>query len=408
MTDQNDREAGLYLVLNAGSSSVKFAGYSAAALTQLFHGQIDDRGRSESAVLTVHDGSEKTQQTVAKSRQTGKHSLSVAPVLEWVDQRSAGKVLAIGHRVVHGGEKFQAPVLISEGVMAAIDECTPFAPLHNPGNLQGIRECQSRYPGLPQVAVFDTAFHQSLEREHYLYPLPYEWYQQHGVRRYGFHGTSHEYVYQQAEKQLGLAPDTGAFISLHLGNGCSAAAIESGRSVDTTMGLTPLEGLMMGTRSGDIDPGLHQYLCHTLGLSLDELTNALNKRSGLLGVSQTSSDMREIQDAMEQGDQQAQLAFDMFCDRAAKSVAALRVSLSRLDAILFTGGIGEHSALTRAAILARIPWLCCPVDVVANQAHGKDTRGLITAAGDQRQCQALVVATDEEWMIARHIQALLN
>ncbi|MDX1692499.1 MAG: acetate/propionate family kinase [Ketobacteraceae bacterium] len=398
-----------YLVLNSGSSSIKFAGYRSQSLERCFHGQIDDRGDSGKPLLSVNDGNQDQEMPVERADDK-ENGLTVAPILDWVEQNApGGRLAAIGHRVVHGGEKFREPALIDPEVLSAIQDCSRFAPLHNPSNLKGIRDCQSRYADLPQVAVFDTAFHQSLAPAEYMYPVPREWYRNHGVRRYGFHGTSHEYVCQQAEKALGLAADSGAFISLHLGNGCSAAAVANGKSVDTTMGLTPLEGMMMGTRSGDIDPGLPQFLCHELNQSIDEVTRALNKSSGLLGVSGITSDMRGIQEAMDSNKPQAALAFDMFCSRAAKAVAGMRVSLTRLDAVIFTGGIGEHSARVRERIVSLLPWLLPPLDSSANQHHGKDSGGVITAP-DQRkkECCALVVATDEEKMIAHHIQSLMN
>ena len=406
-----DQSAGYYLVLNAGSSSVKFAGYAAGTLECLFQGQIDDKGGQAkgSAVLKAEQGGRKTEQPLDLSRYDAGF-LPVAPVLEWLE--SAGpkaSLLAVGHRVVHGGEAFQAPVIVNAEVTAAIESCRRFAPLHNPANLQGIADCQSRYPELPQVAVFDTAFHQTLDADHYLYALPHEWYENLGVRRYGFHGTSHEYVYQEAEKRLGLTAKSGAFITLHLGNGCSAAAIEKGRSLDTTMGLTPLEGMMMGTRCGDIDPGLPEYLCQQLDCSIVDLTRQLNKQSGLLGVSGLTSDMRQLQQAMDEDHQGAERAFNMFCLRAARAAASMRVSLGSLDALIFTGGIGEHSARVRQRILSHLRWMTAATDDGLNNDHGRQSSGVITQRGtNPSSACAMVVPTDEELMIATHIQQLLQ
>ena len=400
-----------YLVVNAGSSSIKFAGYElaqTAALQQCFHGQIDHRGGAEYPVMSVtYRGSKETWSL----RQNGDadSGLSALPVLEWLNARGLTDSLrGIGHRVVHGGETFQQPTRINPQVLEAISACNRFAPLHNPANLAGIAACQKRFPGIPQVAVFDTAFHQTLAEAHFLYAVPYDWYQDHGVRRYGFHGTSHQYVSQQAEKQLGLVPGSGRFISLHLGNGCSAAAIEAGKCVDTTMGLTPLEGLMMGTRSGDLDPGLHEYLCQQLRCDISELTRQLNKASGLLGVSGFASDMRQIQAAMAEGHEGAARAFAMFCLRAAKAVAAMRVSLTGLDALIFTGGIGEHASPVRARILSHLAWLIQPLNDQANAHDGIDAAGIVTQAqGSSGKACAMVVATDEEIMIAQQVAALL-
>lgn len=398
-----------YLTVNAGSSSIKFAGYALADQSEhlqlLFQGQIDDRGGGEQVSLSVSRNGE--QHTRMLSAEAG--GLSLEPVLNWLNSQGLVSALqGIGHRVVHGGEAFQQPVLIDVNVLDAIAACNRFAPLHNPANLGGIRACQTAFPGIPQVAVFDTAFHQTLSEAHFLYAVPYQWYQEHGVRRYGFHGTSHQYVAQQAETRLGLAQGTGRFVSLHLGNGCSAAAIEAGQCVDTSMGLTPLEGLMMGTRSGDLDPGLHEYLCQQLQCDISELTRQLNKASGLLGVSGLTSDMRQIQQAMDAGHEGATRAFAMFCLRAAKAVAAMRVSLTALDAVIFTGGIGEHSSAVRARVLSHLHWLTPPLCSQANQDHGSHTAGIITARGEvPSSVHALVVPTDEEIMIAHHVHTLL-
>ena len=409
MSESAQPDCGYYLVLNAGSSSIKFAGYDAESLRCLFQGQIDDKGGKGRALLVVEQGGERNEKPVDLSRYQGEF-LPVEPVLEWLDAAGPQAGLrAIGHRVVHGGEAFQAPVIVNSRVLSAIESCSRFAPLHNPANLNGIEDCRSRFPDLPQVAVFDTAFHQTLTPAHYRYAVPREWYKQLGVRRYGFHGTSHEYVCREAEKCLGIAPGTGAFISLHLGNGCSAAAVESGKSVDTTMGLTPLEGMMMGTRCGDIDPGLPEYLCRQLDCSITELTRKLNKNSGLLGVSGLTSDMRQIQEAMDDGHDGARLAFDMFCLRAARAAAAMRVALSRLDALIFTGGIGEHSVPVRQQVLARLSWLTAAPDATRNREHGRRSGGVITENGSAGNTAcAMVVPTNEELMIATHIHHLLQ
>jgi acetate kinase len=314
-------------------------------------------------------------------------------------------VIGAGHRVVHGGERFTASVLVDDEVIEAIRSFSPLAPLHNPANLAGIEAVRAARPGLPQAAVFDTAFHQTMPPRAFRYAVPQDWYTTHLIRRYGFHGTSHRYVSGQAAVLLQRPLEELRLVTAHLGNGCSAAAIRDGVSVDTTMGLTPLEGLVMGTRSGDIDPGVFGYLAGQTGASAAGLTDVLNTGSGLLGLSGTSNDMRTIQDAAAAGDERAQLAIDVFVHRLAKAIAALVTSLDRLDALVFTGGIGEHSVLIRRLVLGRLGFLGLTEDAEANARHGQGTRGRITAPGP---VQALVVPTDEELMIARDTARLID
>jgi acetate kinase len=277
--------------------------------------------------------------------------------------------------------------------------------LHNPANVLGIRTAQRLFPGLPQVAVFDTAFHQTLPRRAYLYAVPYNLYKEHAIRRYGFHGTSHRFVTQRAASLLGKATSECAFVSVHLGNGCSACAVLAGKSVDTTMGLTPLEGLVMGTRSGDIDPGLHAHLKDQLGWTLDHITDVLNSHSGLLGLSGLSNDMRELIDAGAAGNERARLAIEVFCYRLAKAIAALFVSLGRLGTVIFTGGIGENAPSIRARVVQQLAVFGFELDPERNQAHGASSNGRITRDGDRI---AMVVPTDEELMIARETLAVLS
>ena len=306
--------------------------------------------------------------------------------------------------MVHGGDRFSASVLVDDDVIAAIRSFAPLAPLQNPADLAGIEAIRAARPGLPQVAVFDTAFHQTMPASAFRYAVPEEWYTRHGVRRYGFHGISHRFVSERAAALLGRPLGELRLVTAHLGNGCSAAAIRDGVSVDTTMGLTPLEGLVMGTRSGDVDPGVFAYLAEQTGLSAAELTETLNTRSGLLGLSGTSNDMRHVQDAAARGDERARLALDVFVHRLAKAVAGLVTSLDRLDALVFTGGIGENSAIVRGLVLARLGFLGLAEDPAANAAHGRSTGGRISRPGP---VQALVVPTDEELMIARDTARLI-
>ena len=332
----------------------------------------------------------------------GSRSAVIARILDRVPD---GILLGAGHRVVHGGDRFSASVLIDDEVIAAIRSFAPLAPLQNPADLEGIEAIRAARPGLPQVAVFDTAFHQTMPPAAYRYAVPEQWYTRYGVRRYGFHGTSHRFVGERAAALLGKRPDEVRLVTVHLGNGCSAAAIRDGVSVDTTMGLTPLEGLVMGTRSGDVDPGVFGYLAGQTGQDAGELTDVLNTRSGLLGLSGVSNDMRAVQDAAAGGDERARLALEVFVHRLAKAIAGLVTSLERLDALVFTGGIGENSAVVRGLVLARLGFLGLAEDPGANAAHGRATGGRISRPAPVR---ALVVPTDEELMIARDTARLVS
>ena len=306
--------------------------------------------------------------------------------------------------MVHGGERFTASVLVDDEVIAAIRSFSRLAPLHNPESLAGIEAVRAVRPGLPQVAVFDTAFHQTMPPRAFRYAVPEEWYTRYGVRRYGFHGISHRYVSERAAALLGRPLAELRLVTAHLGNGCSAAAVRDGRSVDTTMGLTPLEGLVMGTRSGDVDPGVFGYLAERAGLTVDEVTEALNTASGLNGLSGVGNDMRAVQRAAAAGNERARLALEVFVHRLAKAIAAMVVGLERLDALVFTGGIGENSALIRGQVLARLGFLGLAEDARANARHGRGTGGRISPDGP---VLALVVPTDEELMIARDTARLV-
>ncbi|GGR67750.1 acetate kinase [Deinococcus seoulensis] len=315
-----------------------------------------------------------------------------------------GDVGAVGHRVVHGGERFSEPALITPEVLDAVRACVPLAPLHNPANIAGIEAARAAFPHLPQVAVFDTAFHQSMPEVAFRYAVPEAWYRQHGVRRYGFHGTSHAFVAAEAAQVLDRPLEDLNLVTAHLGNGCSVCAVAGGRSVDTSMGLTPLEGLVMGTRSGDVDPGLHDFIARQAGLSLSEVTAALNRESGLLGLSGLSNDMRELEEAAARGHAGARLAVEAFVYRLAKQMAGMAVALGRVDALVFTGGIGENSAAVRGAVLARLGVLGAAVDPALNARAVRGESGLISPEGS---LPALVINTNEELMIARQTQDVL-
>jgi acetate kinase len=304
----------------------------------------------------------------------------------------------IGHRVVHGGEHFSGACPVNDDSLEALKEHIHLAPLHNPVNLLGIEAAQAAFPGLEQVMVFDTSFHQTMPKRAYLYALPYELYKEHGVRKYGFHGTSHRYVSEQAALRLNIPLENTALITAHLGNGCSATAVLGGKSVDTTMGLTPLEGLVMGTRIGDVDPSLHQYLGSRLNMTQQEISDLLNKQSGLLGLSGQTNDMRELLRLEATGDAQAHVAVEVFCYRLAKAIVSLMVGLGRLDALVFTGGIGENSKPVRARTIELLGFLGLSLDPDLNEINGVDQNGRITSSTSP--C-ALVIPTDEELVIAR-------
>jgi acetate kinase len=391
---------GHVLVLNSGSSSVKFALVDPVNGRRRVDGEAERVGAPGASLQVRRYPGE----PVTESLSGATPEAVIARILDLL-AGDGHEAAGAGHRVVHGGERFTASVLVDDEVIEAIRSFIPLAPLHNPANLAGIEAVRAARPGLPQVAVFDTAFHQTMPPRAFRYAVPQDWYTTHQVRRYGFHGTSHRYVSAQAAVLLQRPLAHLRLVTAHLGNGCSAAAVRDGVSVDTTMGLTPLEGLVMGTRSGDIDPGVFGYLAGQTGASAAGLTDVLNTGSGLLGLSGSSNDMRTIQDAAAAGDDRAQLAIDVFVHRLAKAIAALVTSLDRLDALVFTGGIGENSVLVRHLVLGRLGFLGLTEDAEANAGHGRDTRGRITAPGP---VQALVVPTDEELMIARDTARLID
>ena len=381
------------LVLNCGSSSVKFAVIHASNGHEHVSGLAQRLGTPEASLEWRHEG-------VKGSRRMGgaDHDAALRAVVELL--RGVGLVanlIGVGHRVVHGGARFSGSIPITPEVIAKIEECIPLGPLHNPPNLLGIRIAKELFPALPQVAVFDTAFHQTMPPQTYLYAVPYEWFEKHEVRRYGFHGTSHRYVAQEAVRRLELDPDDHAMVTAHLGNGCSLAAVRNGKSMDTTMGLTPLDGLVMGTRSGSIDPSIIAHMKKELRCSADDVMDALNTRSGLLGISGLSNDMRTLHEAAQGGHVRAALAIEKFCHSVAKAAAGMVVSLGRLDALVFTGGIGENATFVRAKVVELLGFLGLTLDAEANAFHGKALGGRITRS---TRPVAAVVPTNEELMIA--------
>lgn len=388
------------LVINCGSSSIKFA------LVNQAHSQfplsgLAERLGSHDAVLHWQRGGERDSLMLPN----GDHRAALAQLLPLVHGAAGGKLHGIGHRVVHGGEHFTTASRLDQASLRAIRTTAPLAPLHNPANLLGIEAALKLFPDLPQVAVFDTAFHQTLPEHAFRYALPEPLYREHGVRRYGFHGSSHRFVSQRAAELASLAVGDSSWLVAHLGNGCSTCAVVNGQSRDTSMGLTPLEGLVMGTRSGDVDPNLHSHLARTLGWSLERIERLLNHESGLLGLSGLSNDMRSLEQARERGHAGATLAIEVFCYRLAKSLAAMSCALPQLDGLIFTGGIGENSPLIRSKTVAHLKLLDLALDNEANARSIRGVGGPIQAHGHPR---VLVVPTNEERQIALDTLALLD
>lgn len=396
------------LVLNCGSSSVKFQviATSLEAIERnsdetLARGAVEKIGLPDSRVI-LQVGNRKPYQEITEILE---HRAAVEKVLKMLAHPEHGllkdiaEIEAVGHRVVHGGEKFASSVLVTDEVEAMIEECVVLAPLHNPHNLRGLRAARALLPNVPHVAVFDTAFHQSLPPKAFIYGLPYQLYTRHRIRRYGFHGTSHRFVAIRTAALLGKSLDSLKIITCHLGNGCSMTAIDRGRSIDTTMGFTPLEGLLMGTRCGDLDPAILPWLLAVEELSLSQLNAMLNKHSGLYGISGVSSDMREVLAAAESGNRRAALAVEVFCYRIRKYIGAYAAALGGLDAVTFTGGIGENSPQIRAQALEGLGFLGIKLDTTANLSATSQTPTLISQA--ESPVAVAVIPTNEERVIAR-------
>ena len=393
------------LVVNAGSSSVKLAVVDPATGERRITALAERLGSSE-AVLHLRRGSEEHTSTGALSVEE-----ALTRLIGGLTDAERDGLTGVGHRVVHGGRRFSDAVVVDDAVLRELRRLVPLAPLHVPANVRGLEVARDALPDLPHVAVFDTAFHQTMPPVAYRYAVPESWYADHHVRRYGFHGTSHRFVSARAAELLGRPLREVKLVTLHLGNGCSATAVDGGRSVDTTMGLTPLEGLVMGTRSGDVDPGVIGYVARQEGVAASAVLEALSSRSGLLGLSGLSNDMRTLCDAADEGAESAALAVAVFCYRAAKAVGALAVALGGLDAVVFTGGIGENSADVRRGVLERLGVLGLQLDADANAAHGRATGGRIDSGGAGPGTggpAALVVPTDEELVIARDTAALAH
>lgn len=388
------------LVINCGSSSLKFALISAKERKTIVSGGAEQLDSSE-ATLTIKHAGKNTNKL-----EDNTHLGALKEIFDYLkDNGFAEKIIAVGHRVVHGGEHFQSSVEITPEVVEIIKKCAPLAPIHNPANLVGILAAQEILPTLPHIAVFDTAFHQSMPEEAYLYGLPLEIYEKYNIRRYGFHGSSHRYITERTSRILGIPLDKLNIISCHLGNGASVTAVKNGKSVDTSMGLTPLEGLMMGTRSGSLDPGLIPYLVECLDYDIYEMDNLLNFKSGLLGISGVSNDCRMLETKAKEGHVRCQLALDMFGYRVSKTIASYLPALQKLDAIVFTGGIGENSAYVRELIMTQLAFLGYTFSNPSNSYCTGGKEGVIATSANFGK--ALVVCTDEEGMIVQDTLEIL-
>ncbi len=395
------------LVINAGSSSLKYQFLISETGEVLAKGGAERIGLDNACIVHVRAGEEKVQ----IDTDLPNHKDAVDKVLALLTSSTHGVIAsmeeidAVGHRVVHGGEKFSHSVLITPSVKAAIRVCFPLAPLHNPANMTGIEACEAAMPGVPQVAVFDTAFHQTMPKPAYMYALPYEVYEEYGVRRYGFHGTSHGYVAERAAVLLGRPLEDLKLVTCHLGNGSSIAAIKNGKCIDTSMGLTPLAGICMGTRCGDIDPAIVTFLMEKEGLDMKGIDGLMNKKSGVMGISGVSSDFRDLYAAADSGNQRARLALDMFIYQCKKFIGAYVAAMGGIDAVIFTAGIGENTAAIRQDAIAGLEYMGLAVNPEANNS----ARGVekdISAPG--AKASVLVIPTNEELAIARETERVLS
>ena len=393
------------LVINCGSSSLKYQLINSDSEAVLAKGLCERIG-IDGRLTYQKAGCDKEITDAAMPT----HKEAIQLVLDALVNEKTGaikslsEVNAVGHRVVHGGEKFASSVVINDEVLKTIEECNDLAPLHNPANLIGIHACAELMPGVPMVGVFDTAFHQTMPEKAYLYGLPYEYYEKYGVRRYGFHGTSHSFVSKHAAEFLGLDLNNSKIIVAHLGNGASISAVFNGKCVDTSMGLTPLEGLVMGTRSGDIDPAIMEYIAKKENLDIAGVMNVLNKKSGVFGISKgLSSDFRDLEDAMNSGNKYAAAAMEVFCYRVAKYIGSYVAAMNGVDAIAFTAGIGENAGIVREKVMSYLGYLGITLDAEANKGRGED---MVISTADSK-VKVAVIPTNEELAICRETVALV-
>ena len=396
------------LVINAGSSSLKYQLIDMETERVMAKGLCERIGIEGSKLNHTPDGGEKN--VIEKDMKD--HSDAIKMVLDALTDANYGvisdmsEIAAVGHRVVHGGETFSGSVVINEEVKKALEICIPLAPLHNPANLIGIAACEAAMPGVPQIGVFDTAFHQTMSKEAYMYAVPYELYEKHKIRRYGFHGTSHKYVSQEAAKMLGKKPEELKMITCHMGNGSSITAVDGGKSVDTSMGFTPLAGVVMGTRCGDIDPAIVKFIAEAENITVDAVDTMLNKQSGVQGISGVSSDFRDLEAAQAQGNERAALALDMFVESVRKFIGSYMVKMGGVDAIVFTAGIGENTPVMRDAITKNLEAFGIKVDAEKNE---KAIRGVqMDISSEDSKVKVLVVPTNEELMIAKETLELVK
>ena len=393
------------LVINCGSSSLKYQLIDSETEVALAVGLCERIG-IDGRLNHTPNGGEK----VVIEQAMPDHEVAIRMVLDALTNENYGviknldEIDAIGHRLVHGGEKFTKSVIIDDEVIAGVEECSPLAPLHNPANLIGVRACQAIMPGVPNIGVFDTAFHQTMEPVAYMYGLPYEYYEKYKVRRYGFHGTSHSFVSKRAVEFLGLDKDNSKVIVCHLGNGSSISAVQNGKCVDTTMGLTPLEGVVMGTRSGSIDPAIVEYIAKKENLDLAGVMNVLNKKSGLQGMSGVSSDMRDLRAAAAEGNEDAKNAIEVLCYGIAKYVGGYVAAMNGVDAIVFTAGIGENVGMIREKVCSYLGFLGVTIDAKANEAMGEE----VVISGADSKVKVAVIPTNEELAICRDTVALVK
>ena len=393
------------LVINCGSSSLKYQLFNMENEEVMVKGLVERIGIEGSRLVQKNNGDEFVIEEAMQN-----HTEAVSHVFDALIDSENGVIAsleeidAVGHRFVHGGEKMTKSALITDEVKDAINEAAKFAPLHNPANLMGLKACEELLPSVPNVAVFDTAFHQTMPARTYLYGIDYKYYEEDAIRKYGFHGTSHNYITNRAADLLGKSVEETNIISAHLGNGSSITAVKEGKSFDTTMGLTPLEGLVMGTRSGDLDPAVVTYIEEKDGISASEINNILNKESGVLGVSGVSSDFRDLEDAAKEGNERAQVALDMFTTRTKRYIAGYMAEIEKVDAIVFTGGIGENSIEMREEILKGFEQFGIKIDQEANKVRG----GEHVISTEDSKVKVMVIATNEELMIARDTQDLVK
>ncbi|UYO34827.1 acetate kinase [Bacillus zhangzhouensis] len=389
------------IAINAGSSSLKFQLFDMPEETVLTKGLVERIGMDNSIFTISVDGEKKTEVTDIPN-----HAVAVKMLLEKLTEfhiiKDFNEIDGVGHRVVHGGEKFSDSVLLTDEVINDIDQLSELAPLHNPANVVGIKAFKQILPDVPAVAVFDTAFHQTMPEQSYLYSLPYDYYKKFGIRKYGFHGTSHKFVTERAAELLGRPLEELRLISCHLGNGASIAAVEGGKSIDTSMGFTPLAGVAMGTRSGNIDPALIPFIMEKTGHTAEEVLSTLNKKSGLLGVSGLSSDLRDIEEATKEGNDRAEVALDIFASRIHKYIGSYAARMNGVDAIIFTAGIGENSSEVRARVLRGLEFMGVYWDPSLNNMRGEEA----FISYPHSPVKVIVIPTNEEVMIARDVMRL--